>query len=136
MPNSDPLTHDEFHMWSKQEFAEHSTKDDQRYESLQKEVSLLADNFNKLLAQLRTALFVFGALGTVITGLAGMIWFDRDKTLRETVEAVGALRENQITIASSQAMVVKVLDRQEARDKMLTELVIEATRLRNGKEKQ
>jgi len=136
MPNSEPLTHDEFHLWNKQEFAEHANNDDQRYESLQKEVSLLADNFNKLLTQLRTALFVFGALGTIITGLAGMIWLDRDKTLRETVEAVGVLRENQVTIASSQAMVVKVLDRQEVRDKMLMELAIEATRLRNGKEKQ
>jgi len=136
MPNSDPLTHDEFHLWNKQEFSEHADKDDQRYESLQEEVALLADNFNKLLTQLRTALIVLGALGTVITGLAGMIWVDRDKTLRETVEAVGVLRENQITIASSQAMIVKVLDRQEVRDRMLTELVLEATRLRNHREKQ
>ena len=136
MPNSDPLTHDEFHLWNKQEFAMHSSQDDERYESLQEEVALLADNFNKLLTQLRTALIVLGALGTVITGLAGMIWVDRDKTLRETVEAVGVLRENQITIASSQAMIVKVLDRQEVRDRMLTELVLEATRLRNHREKQ
>ena len=136
MPNSDPLTHDEFHLWNKQEFAVHANEDDERYKELQKEVAVLAENFNKLLTQLRTALIVFGALGAIISGLAGMIWFDRDKTLRETVEAVDTLRENQVTIASSQSMVVKVLDRQEARDKMLVDLVLEATRLRNHKEKQ
>ena len=136
MPNSDPLSHDEFHLWNKQEFAVHANEDDERYKELQKEVAVLAENFNKLLTQLRTALIVFGALGAIISGLAGMIWFDRDKTLRETVEAVSTLQENQITIASSQSMVVKVLDRQEARDKMLVDLVLEATRLRNHKEKQ
>ena len=136
MPNSGPLTPDEFHLWNKQEFAVHANEDDERYKELQKEVAVLAENFNKLLTQLRTALIVFGALGTIISGLAGMIWFDRDQTLRETVEAVSTLQENQITIASSQSMVVKVLDRQEARDKMLVDLVLEATRLRNHKEKQ
>ena len=136
MPNSDPLTHDEFHLWNKQEFATHANQDDERYRELQKEVALLATNFNKLLTQLRTALIVFGALAAIISALAGMIWLDRDKTLRETVEAVTTLRDNQITIATSQSMVVKVLDRQEARDKMLVDLVLEATRLRNHKEKQ
>ena len=58
----------------------------------------------------------------------------RDKTLRDTVAAVALMEKNQVTIASSQAIVAKVLDRQEARDKMMMELVLEATRLRNHKE--
>lgn len=112
----------------------HATEDDERYRELQKEVRLLAENFNKLLTQLRTALIVFGALGAIISGLAGMIWLDRDKTLRDTVHAVSTLKENQITIATSQNLVIKVLDKLEARDKVMMDMVLEATRLRNHRE--